>query len=69
MFEPGEQMQALSDWISKYSSLPGREVFIYNETEDAVVYEIINQKEGSNIGDILMNIYPKEEGRAAKLFK
>lgn len=55
-------MQALSDWISKYSSLPGREVFIYNETEDAVVYEIINQKEGSNIGDILMNIYPKRKG-------
>lgn len=69
LFEPGEQMQALSDWISKYNSLPGREVLVYKETEDAVVYEIINQKDGSNIGDILMNIYPKEEGRAAKLFK
>ncbi|MEP6362141.1 MAG: hypothetical protein ABJ287_07105, partial [Balneola sp.] len=69
LFEPGEQMQALSDWISKYNSLPGREVLVYKETEDAVVYEIINQKDGSNMGDILMNIYPKEEGRAAKLFK
>ena len=69
LFEPGEQMLALSEWISKYNSLPGREVLVYRETEDAIIYEIINQKEGSNIGDILMNIYPKEEGRAAKLFK
>ncbi len=69
LFDPGDLMQSLSNWISKYDSLPNREVLVYKETEDALIYEIINQKDESYIGDILMNIYPKEEGRAAKLFK
>ena len=69
LFQPEQQMIALSEWINNYSSLPNREVIIYKETEDSIVYEIINRKEESYIGDILMNIYPKEEGRAAKLFK
>jgi cytochrome c oxidase assembly protein Cox11 len=62
-------MESLEEWISRFNSLPKREVLVYRETEDAIIYEIINQKDESYIGDILMNIYPKEEGRAAKLFK
>ncbi|MEO9886549.1 MAG: hypothetical protein ABJR05_02875 [Balneola sp.] len=69
LFDPKEEMESLKDWIDRYSTLPNREVIIYHETEDALVYEIVNQKDQSYIGDILMNIYPKEEGRAAKLFK
>ncbi|HAH52697.1 MAG TPA: hypothetical protein DCL80_16130 [Balneola sp.] len=69
LFQPGELMESLESWIKRFNSLPNREVLVYRETEDAVVYEIINQKDESYIGDILMNIYPKEEGRAAKLFK
>lgn len=69
LFEPGELMESLEEWISRFNSLPKREVLVYRETEDAIIYEIINQKDESYIGDILMNIYPKEEGRAAKLFK
>ncbi|HCT54859.1 MAG TPA: hypothetical protein DF712_20635 [Balneola sp.] len=69
LFQPGELMESLESWIERFNSLPNREVLVYRETEDAVVYEIINQKDESYIGDILMNIYPKEEGRAAKLFK
>jgi hypothetical protein len=69
LFDPKEQMESLEDWIARYSSLPNREVLIYKETDDALIYEIINRNDESYIGDILMNIYPKEEGRAAKLFK
>lgn len=69
LYEPEQQMNDLRRWVNRYRNLPNREVSIYRETEDAVIFEIINQKEGSYIGDILMNIYPKEEGRAAKLFK
>jgi hypothetical protein len=62
-------MIALSEWVINYSKLPNRDVIVYKETNDAIVYEIINRKEESYICDILMNIYPKEEGRADKLFK
>jgi hypothetical protein len=69
LFQPAEQMNELSEWVKKYSSLPNRDILIYKETDDSIVYELINKKDESYIGDILMNIYPKEEGRAAKLFK
>ena len=69
LFQPEEQMIALSEWIDNFSMLPNREVFIYKETDDSIIYEILNRKDESYIGDILMNIYPKKEGRAAKLFK
>lgn len=69
LFDPKEQMESVEDWVARFSSLPNREVIIYKETDDALIYEIINRKDESYIGDILMNIYPKEEGRAAKLFK
>ena len=62
-------METLESWIERFNSLPNREVLVYRETDDAIIYEIINQKDESYIGDILMNIYPKEDGRAAKLFK
>ncbi|MFY0684322.1 MAG: hypothetical protein JXR20_07210 [Balneola sp.] len=69
LFEPAQKMEDLNNWITEYKGLPGRQVLVYEETEDAIIYEIINQKDQSYIGDILMNIYPKEEGRAARLFK
>ena len=69
LYQPEQLMIALSEWVINYSKLPNRDVIVYKETNDAIVYEIINRKEESYIGDILMNIYPKEEGRAAKLFK
>ena len=69
LYEPEQQMNMLIDWINMYRALPNREIYVYSETESSIVYEIINIKEESYIGDILMNIYPKEEGRAAKLFK
>lgn len=67
--QPEEQMTRLNEWILMFSGLPNREVDIYKETDDSIIYEIVNRKNESYIGDILMNIYPKEEGRAAKLFK
>jgi hypothetical protein len=69
LFQPEEQMAEINKWVLNYSGLPNREVRVYKETFDSIVYEIINQKEESYIGDILMNIYPSKEGRAAKIFK
>lgn len=69
LFEPRKVMEDLNNWISEFGKLPERQVLVYEETDDAIIYEIINQKDQSYIGDILMNIHPKEEGRAARLFK
>ncbi len=69
LFESGDLMKELENWIVRFNDLPERDVIVYNETDDAIIYEIINREDQSEVGDILMNIYPRKEGRAAKLFK
>ncbi len=69
LFESGTQMKAIENWLVTFNGLPDRELRIFEETNDAIIYEIVNRADQSEIGDILMNIYPKKEGRAAKLFK
>lgn len=62
-------MNQIEAWISDYKELPGRKIVVFEETDDAIIYELINRETESQLSDILMNIYPKKEGRAAKLFK
>lgn len=60
-------MRDLEQWLASFRQLEGRKVNIYHETEGTIVYEIINRESESTITGVLRNIYPKEEGRAAKL--
>jgi hypothetical protein len=62
-------MRDLEQWLVSFRELEGRKLEIYHETEETVVYEIINREGESTISGVLRNIYPTEEGRAARLFK
>lgn len=56
-------MNDMQQWISSFSELDGRNLVVYYESDDAIVYEIINRDSESDIGSILMNIWAiKEDG-------
>ena len=62
-------MRDLEQWLVSFRELEGRQLKIYHETEETIVYEIINREGESSISGVLDNIYPQEESRASRLFK
>ncbi|SMO34592.1 hypothetical protein [Gracilimonas mengyeensis] len=62
-------MRDMEQWLSSYRELEGRKVEVYHETDNAIVYEIINREGESTITGVLRNIYPEGEGRAEQLLK
>jgi hypothetical protein len=69
LYDAQGTMRDLEQWITSYRTLEGREIRVYHETEDAIIYEIINRDDESTIIGVLKNIYSTEDGRAARLFK
>ena len=69
LYDAQGTMRDIEQWLVTFRRLEGREIKIYHETEETVVYEIVNRDDESRIDGVLKNIYPKEEGRAARLFK
>lgn len=69
LYDSESLMNELNGWLVDYKELPDRTLRVFEETNDAIIYEIVNRSDDSKLSDILMNIYPKKEGRAAKLFK
>jgi len=62
-------MRDLEQWLDSFQEMEGRTLRVYHETEQTVVYEIVNREDESTITGVLRNIYPTEAGRAAKLFQ
>lgn len=54
-------MNDMQQWISSFRNLEGRKIDVYYESEEAIVYEIVNQENESRIGNVLMNIWAREE--------
>lgn len=54
-------MNDMQQWITSFSDLEDRNIEVYYEGDDAIVYEIINRGDESDIGSILMNIWAKKE--------
>lgn len=69
LYDAPTVMRDLEQWIASFSELENRKLSVYHETEDAIIYEIINRENESKLGDVLLNIYPKEESRASSIFK
>ena len=69
LYDAQTVMRDLEQWLNSYKDLEGRELKVYHESEQTIVYEIVNREEESSITGVLRNIYPKEAGRAAKLFQ
>ncbi len=69
LYESSTVMKDIEQWIATFRELENRTIEVYYESEDAIVYEIINRADESNINKVLLNMYPKEDGRASSLFK
>lgn len=68
LYNSQNTMSDMQQWISVFEGLEGRNIEVYYESEDAIIYEIINREEESRINTVLMNIFPKsEEGTDAIL--
>lgn len=62
-------MRDIEQWLSSFREMEGRTLDVYHETDQTLIYEIVNREGESTINGVLNNIYPKEKGRAARLFK
>lgn len=62
-------MRDMEQWLASFKRLENRTVRTYHETEETVVYEIVNREGESTINGVLRNVYPKEKGRAARLLE
>lgn len=69
LYDAQAVMRDLEQWLASFRQLEGRKVKVYHETERTIIYEIVNRESESTISGVLRNIYPTEEGRAARLFK
>ena len=69
LYDAQGTMRDLEQWLVSFRELEDRELKVYHETEETIVYEILNREGESSISGVLRNIYPTEEGRAARLFK
>ena len=69
LYDAQGTMRDLEQWLVSFRELEDRVLEVYHETEETIVYEIINREGESSISGVLKNIYSTEEGRAARLFK
>jgi hypothetical protein len=69
LFDAQGTMRDLQQWLASYRELEGRQLEVYHETEETIIYEIINREGESTIGGVLGNIYPTDQGRAGRFFK
>ena len=56
--DPASKMDALRQWIGEYEQMPDRQVQVYNNYENSVIYEIVNREDEVRIDDILNHAYP-----------
>ncbi|MAO64788.1 MAG: hypothetical protein CL666_07285 [Balneola sp.] len=69
LYDAQSTMRDIEQWLSSFREMEGRTLEVYHETDQTTIYEIVNREGESTIEGVLNNIYPKEEGRAARLYK
>ena len=58
---PGSTMENLRQWLAEYDNKEGREVRIFNDYNDATVYELVNRENEARIDAILNHIFPYDK--------
>ncbi len=61
LYDSQSTMNDMQQWVQVFQGMEGRNINIYYEGEDAIVYEIINREKESRITSVLNNIFPEEE--------
>ena len=61
LYDSPSVMRDLEQWLLSFKKLENRTLEIYYEDQNTIVYQIINRRNASQIGDILLNIRPREK--------
>ncbi len=61
LYNPQNTMSDMQQWIEVFENLEGRNIQVYYESDDAIVYEIINREKESRVTAVLRNVFPEEE--------
>lgn len=68
LYNSQSTMSDMQQWIQVFKGLEGRNIQVYFESEDAIIYEIVNREKESRINTVLRNVFPEnEEGTDAIL--
>lgn len=62
LYDAPTVMNDLQQWLTNFSTLEGRNLRLYYESDRALVYEIVNRKGYSKIGPVLSNTMPASRG-------
>lgn len=61
LYNSQNTMSDMQQWIEVFEGLEGRNIQVYYESDDAIIYEIVNRDSESRINAVLLNIFPEEE--------
>ncbi|GAB5408921.1 MAG: hypothetical protein BalsKO_12860 [Balneolaceae bacterium] len=61
LYNSQSTMNDMQQWIQVFEGMDGRNIKVFYESEDAVVYEIVNRENESRISSVLNNVFPEEE--------
>ncbi len=61
LYNSQSTMSDMQQWIQVFEGLEGRNIQVYYESDDAIIYEIVNRAKESKINTVLMNIFPENE--------
>ena len=61
LYDSQTTMNDMQQWISVFSGMDGRNIKVYYESDDAIIYEIINREKESRITSVLNNVFPEPE--------
>lgn len=61
LYNSQNTMNDMKQWVQVFEGMEGRNISIYYESDDAVIYEIINRENESRISSILNNVFPEQE--------
>ncbi len=61
LYNSQSTMSDMQQWIQVFEGLEGRNIQVYYESEDAIIYEIVNREKESRINSVLRNVFPENE--------
>jgi len=61
LYDSPTVMNDLQQWLTNFSTLEGRKIRLYYESDRALVYEIVNREGFSKVGPVLSNTKSKDQ--------
>ena len=58
LYNSRNTMLDMEQWVNNFKLMEGRNIGIYYESDNAIVYEIVNRENESKISSVLRNVFP-----------